>query len=113
MNCGNVQILESPDSVIVNQSASNIQIFQGLEVIEVCAQSLTPKFLPYSFTAAEDNQTVFGPLDSLPVAVITLAITGTLQNPDDEIDYTIDGLNIVLNQGVAIGNTVYGMIQVL
>ena len=82
-------------------------------MVKVCALNPVSTFLPFSFTATQDNQTVFGPLQSIPMAIITLAITGTLQDPAGVIpDYTIDELSIVLSQGISAGNTVYGVYQV-
>jgi len=112
MSCGPIQVLQSPDSIDVKTSPSSIQLFQNTEVINVCAQNPVSNFLPYSFTATQANQTVFGPLPAFPVSVITLAITGTLQNPDNDIDYVVNELTITLNQGVNIGDTVYGIIQI-
>ena len=92
-------------------SCEPIQIIQQIQEITVCGQSITPQFAPYSFTATSDGQTTFGPLAQVPVSVITCAITGTIQNPS--VDYRLDtsGLYIILSEGIATGNTVYGMIQ--
>lgn len=113
MTCGKLQILQNPDNINIKQSPTNIQIFQGVNMVKVCAQNPVSQFLPYSFIATEDGQTVFGPLSSVPIAIITLAITGTLQDPAGNVpDYIVNGFNLILSEGVAIGNTVYGMYQV-
>lgn len=115
MSCGALQVLKNPDSIDVKQCPTSIQIFQGVQMIKVCAQNPVSQFQPYSFIATEDGQTIFGPLPQVPLAIITLAITGTLQDPGANVpDYSLDntGLNIVLNEGVPAGNTVYGIYQV-
>ena len=113
MSCGNIQVLKNPDSIDVKQYPTNIQIVQGVQMVRVCSQSTVPSFQGYSFTAAVDGQAVFGPLPSSVVTIVTLAITGTMQDPAGNTpDYTRSGLNIILSEGIAAGNTVYGMIQV-
>lgn len=108
-----VQINQDPDSIVIQMPPQAIEIQQVIEMIQVIAPSRPPSFLPYSFIATEDNQTVFTPLPATPLAIITLAITGTLQNELGTIpDFTVSGLTITLSQGVAAGNTVYGIIQV-
>lgn len=96
-------------------SYGTIQILQQIQEITVCAQNPISQFQPFSFTATTNGQTVFGPLPQIPLALITLAITGTLQDPGtNSPDYSLDvsGLNIILNSGIPLGNTVYGMYQV-
>jgi hypothetical protein len=115
MSCEPIQILQNPDSIEVKTYPTNIQILQGVNVIKVCSQNPVSQFQPFSFTATVDNQTTFGPLPQPPLNIITLAITGTLQDPAGTVpDYTLDdtGLNIILSQGIAAGNTVYGIYQV-
>lgn len=108
-----IVISRDGDSIEIHQASSAINIFQGSPIINVCAQNPMANFIPYSFVATVDNQTTFGPLNQVPLAIITLAITGTLQDPIGVIpDFTLVGLNIVLSSGVAAGNTVYGMLQV-
>lgn len=115
MSCEQTQIIQNPDSVDIKQCPSNIQIFQSVEVVNVCAQNPVSQFQSYSFIAAIDGQTRFGPLPQVPLAIITLAITGTIQDPAGTVpDYALDstGLYINLSTGVASGNTVYGIYQV-
>lgn len=96
-------------------SCEPIQVIQQIQEITVCAQNPVSQFQPFSFTATVDNQTEFGPLPQVPLAIVTLAITGTLQNPGAVTpDYTLseDGLTITLSEGIPAGNTVFGMYQV-
>ena len=115
MSSNQYQVLQSPDSININTSPASIQIFQTTEEITVNALNQVSQFQPFSFTATVDGQTTFGPLPQVPLNIITLAITGTLQDPGtNSPDYSLDesGLNIVLNGGIPAGNTVYGMYQV-
>lgn len=110
--CSDIQILQNPNTITVKQSSDNIQLIQVVQMINICSQSRMPNFTDYSFIAETDGQTVFGPLSKNPVSVITLAITGTLQNQAaDTPDFTVSGLYITLNEGIPAGNTVYGVIQ--
>lgn len=112
MSCGNITVAKNSNTIIVAQP-SPITLMKVTNVIRVCSQSRIPRFKPYSFTATEQGQTVFGNLPALPIAVITLAITGALQNPlANTPDFTVTGLQITLSQGVNIGDTIYGVIQI-
>ncbi len=112
MSCGDMQILKNPDSVDVRQKSENIQILQGVQMVRVCSTSRPVNFLPFSFTATENGQTVFGDLPTVPVNIVTLAVTGTIQDPAGTVpDYTWSGKVITLSFGVNLGDTVYGMIQ--
>lgn len=112
MSCGPIQILQNPDNIDIKQSPKNIQIFQGVQMVNVCSQSRPASLVPFSFTATEDGQTTFGPWPAIPVNVVTLAITGTLQDPAGTVpDYTWNSGGVTLSQGVNAGNTIYGMIQ--
>lgn len=112
MSCGPIQILQNPDSIDIKQCPTNIQIFQGVQMVNVCSQSRQAQFLPFSFTATIPGQTQFGNLPAYPVSIVSLAITGTMQDPGGNTpDYTVNGLVITLSSGVNVGDTVYGMMQ--
>ena len=109
---GNIQVLKSPEVISVKQSSDSIKVLQGVQMINVYSSSRPANLMPFSFTATEQDQTVFGNLPAYPVNIVTLAITGTLQNPAATMpDFTWDGLVVTLSQGVNVGDTVYGMIQ--
>ena len=68
--------------------------------------------VPFTFTATTAGQTIFGPLPALPAALICCFITGAGQNiaAGDAVLY--GATNVKLSQGVDIGDTVYGAIQI-
>lgn len=66
-------------------------------------------FLPFTFTATQGQQ-VFGPLPGSPIA-IWVFITGAAQNQAAG-DFTLNGNMLTLSQGVNLGDTIYGVVQI-
>lgn len=96
-------------------SCEPIQVIQQVQEITVCANNPISQFQPFSFTAIINNQTIFGLLPQVPLAIISLYIMGIGQNPlNSPSDYILDstGLNIVLSEGIPSGQTIFGMYQV-
>lgn len=129
MSCGDIQILQSPDSVKVkispteislNQSPdsaslkicpTNIQILQEVKMIKMCATNpVFNDFIPFFFTAKQ-GQSVF----TLPnIALATwVFINGIAQSQakTPTPDFTINDNILTLSQGVDAGDIVFGMIQ--
>lgn len=68
------------------------------------------RFSHFDFTATEEDQTEFGPLDSTPVQMVALYINGTPQNIETG-DYSVSAKIITLSEGVNIGDHVFGVYQ--
>lgn len=69
------------------------------------------RFKFFSFIATENGQTLFTPLPYRPVSIIGCAINGTSQNIG-EGDITFEGLNLMTNAGLDIGDVIYGVMQI-
>lgn len=66
--------------------------------------------IPFSFTAIEDNQVLFGPI-SIPEIIGFVSIDGELQNPVGT-DFSLGGVSITLNSGVPIGTVISGVLDI-
>lgn len=102
----------SPEVVNLIQSTEPITLIQQLEVIQVCAQNPVAQFIPFYFSAVQD-QTVFT-LPAVALSCQLCAINGTSQSQakTPTPDFTITDNILTLSEGVDLGDLVFGVIQI-
>lgn len=113
MSCNKIQIMKNSDSIDIKQSSKNLQVFQTIQKISVCAQNPISNFIAFYFLAIQD-QTVFT-LPAIALSCQLCAINGTSQSQakTPTPDFIITDNILTLSEGVDEGDTVFGVIQIV
>ena len=89
--------------------ATAIKILKQNNIIRVLRQATSKAFVPFTFTATVQGQVEFS-LPSTPSVIILCCVNGTVQNQEAG-DFTVNGKLLYIENGVDIGDNVFGIYQ--
>ena len=89
--------------------ATSIKILKQNNIIRVLRQTASKVFVPFTFTATVQGQVEFE-LPSTPAVILLCCVNGTVQNQEAG-DFTLTGKLLYIENGVDIGDKVFGVYQ--